>query len=129
MALHGASLTLIDENPDDNVTAILSHAMPLTLLPGDLIMTGTPAGVGPLAAGDEVRAAGTAVAVQVRPAVTILTLGAAGSYEAGDGYRRNDDRMHPMFYPGHPGRGRFENRDYRRGRGHDRDDRRGGFDR
>lgn len=49
--------------------------------------------------------------------------------EARSRYRRDDDRMHPMFYPGHPGRGRFENRDYRRGRGHDRDDRRGGFDR
>jgi len=29
----------------------------LTLLPGDLVFTGTPAGVGPLVAGDEVRAA------------------------------------------------------------------------
>jgi 2-keto-4-pentenoate hydratase/2-oxohepta-3-ene-1,7-dioic acid hydratase in catechol pathway len=27
----------------------------MTLMPGDVIMTGTPAGVGPLAPGDEVR--------------------------------------------------------------------------
>ncbi len=28
--------------------------MAMTLLPGDVILTGTPAGVGPLAVGDEV---------------------------------------------------------------------------
>ena len=44
-------------------TADLIHAVPaliaavsavMTLLPGDVILTGTPAGVGPLASGDEV---------------------------------------------------------------------------
>ena len=36
----------------DELVAIVSQAM--TLLPGDVILTGTPAGVGPLAVGDEV---------------------------------------------------------------------------
>ena len=44
-------------------TATLIHSVPalveavsavMTLLPGDVILTGTPAGVGPLSAGDEV---------------------------------------------------------------------------
>jgi 2-keto-4-pentenoate hydratase/2-oxohepta-3-ene-1,7-dioic acid hydratase in catechol pathway len=36
----------------DELVAHVSQAM--TLLPGDVILTGTPAGVGPLAVGDEV---------------------------------------------------------------------------
>ena len=36
----------------DELVAHVSEAM--TLLPGDVILTGTPAGVGPLAVGDEV---------------------------------------------------------------------------
>ncbi|HEY2359959.1 MAG TPA: fumarylacetoacetate hydrolase family protein, partial [Candidatus Angelobacter sp.] len=36
----------------DVVLRFISHVM--TLLPGDLVLTGTPAGVGPLVAGDEV---------------------------------------------------------------------------
>jgi 2-keto-4-pentenoate hydratase/2-oxohepta-3-ene-1,7-dioic acid hydratase in catechol pathway len=35
-----------------DLVAFVSQAM--TLLPGDVILTGTPAGVGPLAVGDEV---------------------------------------------------------------------------
>lgn len=61
-------------------------------------------------------------------------------HEAGMGYRRNDDRMHPMFYPGRRDGDRYQERDFRRGRdfrgnddyrgrGHGRDDRRGDFDR
>jgi 2-keto-4-pentenoate hydratase/2-oxohepta-3-ene-1,7-dioic acid hydratase in catechol pathway len=38
--------------PVDVVLRFISQAM--TLLPGDLVLTGTPAGVGPLVAGDEV---------------------------------------------------------------------------
>ncbi|MGC2741921.1 MAG: fumarylacetoacetate hydrolase family protein [Candidatus Angelobacter sp.] len=38
--------------PVDVVLRFISHVM--TLLPGDLVLTGTPAGVGPLVAGDEV---------------------------------------------------------------------------
>jgi 2-keto-4-pentenoate hydratase/2-oxohepta-3-ene-1,7-dioic acid hydratase in catechol pathway len=38
--------------PVDVVLRFISQVM--TLLPGDLILTGTPAGVGPLAAGNEV---------------------------------------------------------------------------
>jgi 2-keto-4-pentenoate hydratase/2-oxohepta-3-ene-1,7-dioic acid hydratase in catechol pathway len=36
----------------DELVSHISQAM--TLLPGDVILTGTPAGVGPLAVGDEV---------------------------------------------------------------------------
>ena len=36
------------------VDELVSHiSMAMTLLPGDVILTGTPAGVGPLAVGDE----------------------------------------------------------------------------
>jgi len=38
--------------PMDVVLRFISHVM--TLVPGDLVLTGTPAGVGPLVAGDEV---------------------------------------------------------------------------
>jgi uncharacterized protein DUF2437/fumarylacetoacetase-like protein len=34
---------------------------PVTLLPGDMISTGTPAGIGPLLAGDEVEVEGVGV--------------------------------------------------------------------
>ena len=45
---------------DGHTTDMLTHVIPLlvyisqffTLLPGDVVLTGTPAGVGPLAAGD-----------------------------------------------------------------------------
>jgi 2-keto-4-pentenoate hydratase/2-oxohepta-3-ene-1,7-dioic acid hydratase in catechol pathway len=40
-----------------SVAEIVSFAsQSLTLLPGDLIMTGTPSGVGPIHAGDEIEA-------------------------------------------------------------------------
>jgi 2-keto-4-pentenoate hydratase/2-oxohepta-3-ene-1,7-dioic acid hydratase in catechol pathway len=39
----------------------------ITLLPGDLILTGTPAGVGPLNPGDEIQASITRIAsIQTR---------------------------------------------------------------
>ena len=50
----------------DGSTADMIHKMPalieyisdvLTLLPGDIIMTGTPEGVGPMQVGDEVEVA------------------------------------------------------------------------
>ena len=41
-----------------SVAEILSFAsQSLTLLPGDLILTGTPSGVGPIRSGDEIEAA------------------------------------------------------------------------
>jgi 2-keto-4-pentenoate hydratase/2-oxohepta-3-ene-1,7-dioic acid hydratase in catechol pathway len=52
-----------DELRQDGRTAQLLHDVPaviewvtafMTLLPGDVILTGTPAGVGPLVAGDTV---------------------------------------------------------------------------
>ena len=40
-----------------SVTQIISFVtQSLTLLPGDVILTGTPAGVGPIQAGDELKA-------------------------------------------------------------------------
>ena len=39
----------------------------MTLLPGDLIATGTPAGVGPLAAGDTVEVSATGIGVLRNP--------------------------------------------------------------
>jgi 2-keto-4-pentenoate hydratase/2-oxohepta-3-ene-1,7-dioic acid hydratase in catechol pathway len=39
--------------PLDVVLRYISQIM--TLLPGDLVLTGTPAGVGPMVAGDEVK--------------------------------------------------------------------------
>jgi 2-keto-4-pentenoate hydratase/2-oxohepta-3-ene-1,7-dioic acid hydratase in catechol pathway len=41
-----------------DVTALVTYiSAAFTLLPGDVILTGTPAGVGPLVAGDEVTVA------------------------------------------------------------------------
>jgi 2-keto-4-pentenoate hydratase/2-oxohepta-3-ene-1,7-dioic acid hydratase in catechol pathway len=38
-----------------DVASLVAHVSEaMTLLPGDVILTGTPAGVGPLAVGDEV---------------------------------------------------------------------------
>jgi 2-keto-4-pentenoate hydratase/2-oxohepta-3-ene-1,7-dioic acid hydratase in catechol pathway len=51
----------------DSTTALLLHDVPtlisyvtavMTLLPGDIVLTGTPAGVGPMVAGDEVSVTG-----------------------------------------------------------------------
>jgi 2-keto-4-pentenoate hydratase/2-oxohepta-3-ene-1,7-dioic acid hydratase in catechol pathway len=48
---HGTTLDLIFP-----IATLLRHiAAAMTLMPGDLIATGTPAGVGPMQAGDEVR--------------------------------------------------------------------------
>ncbi|THB64959.1 MAG: hypothetical protein D6E12_13725 [Desulfovibrio sp.] len=41
----------------------------MTLLPGDVILTGTPAGIGPLSPGDEVRVEITEVGVLINPVV------------------------------------------------------------
>jgi 2-keto-4-pentenoate hydratase/2-oxohepta-3-ene-1,7-dioic acid hydratase in catechol pathway len=57
------STKLDDETKQDARTSLLLHDVPslvewvsrvMTLLPGDLILTGTPAGVGPMAAGQNV---------------------------------------------------------------------------
>lgn len=50
--VQSASIETMIFNPGQLVTYI-SHIM--TLLPGDVILTGTPAGVGPLSLGDQVR--------------------------------------------------------------------------
>jgi 2-keto-4-pentenoate hydratase/2-oxohepta-3-ene-1,7-dioic acid hydratase in catechol pathway len=50
--VQSASIETMIFNPGQLVTYI-SHIM--TLLPGDVILTGTPAGIGPLALGDQVR--------------------------------------------------------------------------
>jgi 2-keto-4-pentenoate hydratase/2-oxohepta-3-ene-1,7-dioic acid hydratase in catechol pathway len=41
----------------------------MTLLPGDLVLTGTPAGVGPLVAGDEVSVSIDGIGVLTNPVV------------------------------------------------------------
>ena len=55
--------TLNGETKQDAATSLLLHDVPeliayvsavMTLLPGDVLLTGTPAGVGPMEAGDEV---------------------------------------------------------------------------
>jgi 2-keto-4-pentenoate hydratase/2-oxohepta-3-ene-1,7-dioic acid hydratase in catechol pathway len=52
-----------DEVKQDSRTSLLIHDIPalvshvtavMTMLPGDVLLTGTPAGVGPLVAGDTV---------------------------------------------------------------------------
>lgn len=57
-------------------TALLIHSIPalieavsavMTLLPGDVILTGTPAGVGPLTAGDEVAVTVSGLGTLVNP--------------------------------------------------------------
>jgi 2-keto-4-pentenoate hydratase/2-oxohepta-3-ene-1,7-dioic acid hydratase in catechol pathway len=57
------STTLNGEVKQDSRTSLLVHSVPrlvayvtacMTLLPGDVILTGTPAGVGPMQIGDEV---------------------------------------------------------------------------
>ena len=57
-------------------TSTMVHSVPtlscsrlavMTLIPGDVILTGTPAGVGPLAAGDEVAVTVTGVGTLVNP--------------------------------------------------------------
>jgi len=42
----------------------------MTLLPGDLILTGTPAGVGPLAVGDEVAVSIEGIGTLTNPVVS-----------------------------------------------------------
>jgi 2-keto-4-pentenoate hydratase/2-oxohepta-3-ene-1,7-dioic acid hydratase in catechol pathway len=55
--------TVNDEVKQDSRTSLLIHDIPtlvghvtavMTMLPGDVLLTGTPAGVGPLVAGDTV---------------------------------------------------------------------------
>jgi 2-keto-4-pentenoate hydratase/2-oxohepta-3-ene-1,7-dioic acid hydratase in catechol pathway len=41
----------------------------MTLLPGDLIMTGTPAGVGPLVAGDQISVSIQGIGTLTNPVV------------------------------------------------------------
>ena len=57
-------------------TSLLIHSVPalieavsavMTLLPGDVILTGTPAGVGPLASGDEVAVTVSGLGTLVNP--------------------------------------------------------------
>ncbi|HEY8482122.1 MAG TPA: fumarylacetoacetate hydrolase family protein, partial [Spirillospora sp.] len=57
------STTVNGEVRQDSRTSLLLHDVPtlveyvsqvMTLLPGDVILTGTPAGIGPLEVGDEV---------------------------------------------------------------------------
>jgi 2-keto-4-pentenoate hydratase/2-oxohepta-3-ene-1,7-dioic acid hydratase in catechol pathway len=52
----------------DELVAHVSQAM--TLLPGDVILTGTPAGVGPLAVGDEVSVTLEEIGTLTNPVVT-----------------------------------------------------------
>jgi 2-keto-4-pentenoate hydratase/2-oxohepta-3-ene-1,7-dioic acid hydratase in catechol pathway len=52
------------------VPALISYlARAMTLLPGDVILTGTPAGVGPLSAGNEVAIAITGIGMLINPVV------------------------------------------------------------
>jgi 2-keto-4-pentenoate hydratase/2-oxohepta-3-ene-1,7-dioic acid hydratase in catechol pathway len=51
----------------DHILRYISRVM--TLLPGDLIATGTPAGVGPLAAGDRVEVTVAGVGTLANPVV------------------------------------------------------------
>jgi len=53
--------------PVDVVLRYISRVM--TLLPGDLVLTGTPAGVGPLAAGDEVSVSIEGIGVLSNPVI------------------------------------------------------------
>jgi 2-keto-4-pentenoate hydratase/2-oxohepta-3-ene-1,7-dioic acid hydratase in catechol pathway len=53
--------------PVDVVIRYISQVM--TLLPGDLVLTGTPAGVGPLVAGDEVSVSIDGIGVLTNPVV------------------------------------------------------------
>jgi 2-keto-4-pentenoate hydratase/2-oxohepta-3-ene-1,7-dioic acid hydratase in catechol pathway len=51
----------------DVVMRFVSQVM--TLLPGDLILTGTPAGIGPLVAGDEVTVSIEGIGALTNPVV------------------------------------------------------------
>jgi 2-keto-4-pentenoate hydratase/2-oxohepta-3-ene-1,7-dioic acid hydratase in catechol pathway len=51
--------------PVDELVAYISSVM--TLLPGDIIATGTPAGIGPIRAGDQVRVAVSGIGELVNP--------------------------------------------------------------
>jgi 2-keto-4-pentenoate hydratase/2-oxohepta-3-ene-1,7-dioic acid hydratase in catechol pathway len=53
--------------PIDELVAFISNIM--TLLPGDIISTGTPSGIGPLAAGDEVTVRVAGVGALTNPVV------------------------------------------------------------
>ncbi len=53
--------------PIDELVAFISNVM--TLLPGDIISTGTPSGIGPLAAGDEVTVRVAGVGALTNPVV------------------------------------------------------------
>jgi 2-keto-4-pentenoate hydratase/2-oxohepta-3-ene-1,7-dioic acid hydratase in catechol pathway len=53
--------------PVDVVLRFISQVM--TLLPGDLVLTGTPAGVGPLVAGDEVSVSVEGIGSMTNPVI------------------------------------------------------------
>jgi len=50
----------------------------MTLYPGDVVLTGTPPGIGPLAAGDEVRIEIAGVGVLINPVVAEEETAAGG---------------------------------------------------
>lgn len=62
----------------DTLVAYISGVM--TLRPGDLILTGTPAGVGPLLAGDVVEVAIDGLGALVNPVADRATIAAAASH-------------------------------------------------
>ncbi len=64
------------ERRQDSRTSLLIHSLPeliaymsavMTLLPGDVVITGTPAGVGPIVAGDTVTLAIEGIGVLSNP--------------------------------------------------------------
>ena len=53
------------------IGALIAHVTEaMTLLPGDVILTGTPAGVGPLAVGDEVAVSIEGIGTLTNPVVS-----------------------------------------------------------
>lgn len=54
--------------PVFSLVSFVSRVM--TLLPGDVVLTGTPPGIGPIAAGDEVRVEIDGVGVLINPVIT-----------------------------------------------------------
>jgi 2-keto-4-pentenoate hydratase/2-oxohepta-3-ene-1,7-dioic acid hydratase in catechol pathway len=64
--------------PVGELLATISRVM--TLLPGDLILTGTPSGVGPIVAGDTVEVAIDGLGTLRSPVVSRLTLATATSH-------------------------------------------------
>ncbi|HZG93896.1 MAG TPA: fumarylacetoacetate hydrolase family protein [Mycobacteriales bacterium] len=71
--------TLNGDTRQDSTTALLLHDVPtlisyvtavMTLLPGDIVLTGTPAGVGPMVAGDEVSVTVEGIGTLTNPVVS-----------------------------------------------------------